>query len=117
MSRGNQRQNIFRDDEAGRLRFVSTVGEACQKTGWHVHAYCLMRNHFHWVIETPSANLVAGMSQMEEMRRGGERRLITANTIMSIVRTLHLHGLDSGAVAAQQHKFNLRQIYTFDLYF
>ena len=37
MSRGNQRQNIFRDD-ADRLRFVSTLGEACQKTGWQVHA-------------------------------------------------------------------------------
>ena len=36
MSCGNQRQNIFRDD-ADRLRFVSTLGEACQKTGWKVH--------------------------------------------------------------------------------
>ena len=35
---------------------------SCQKTGWQVHAYCLMRNHFHLVIETPNANLVAGMS-------------------------------------------------------
>ncbi len=35
-----------------------------------------MRNHFHWVIETPLANLVVGMSQMEERRRG-KRRLIT----------------------------------------
>ena len=35
-----------------------------------MHAYCLMRNHFHFVIETPSANLVAGMSQMEARRRG-----------------------------------------------
>jgi putative transposase len=49
---------------------MKILGEACQKTGWQAHAYCLMRNHFHWVIETPSANLVAGMSQMEERRRG-----------------------------------------------
>ncbi len=67
MSRGNQRQNIFRDN-ADRLRFVSTLGEACQKTGWQAHAYCLMRNHFHWVIEIPSVNLVTGMSQMEAVR-------------------------------------------------
>ena len=40
------------------------------KCQWQVHAYCLMRNHFHFVIETPSANLVAGMSQMEARRRG-----------------------------------------------
>ena len=69
MSGGNQRQNIFSDD-ADRLRFVSTLGEACQKTGLQVHAYCLMHNYFHFVIETPSANLVTGMSQMEARRRG-----------------------------------------------
>lgn len=37
------------------------LGKACAKTGWQVHAYCLMTNHFHLVIETPRANLVAGM--------------------------------------------------------
>jgi REP element-mobilizing transposase RayT len=31
------------------------------KTGWQVQAYCLMRNHFHLVVETPQANLVTGM--------------------------------------------------------
>src|SRR5437764_15241726 len=31
------------------------------KTDWQVHAWCLMNNHFHLVIETPKANLVAGM--------------------------------------------------------
>ena len=37
------------------------LGEACQKTGWEVHAYCLMGNHFHPVVATPQLNLVAGM--------------------------------------------------------
>jgi len=60
MSRGNRRENIFRD-EADRERFLGTLAEACGKTGWQVHAYCLMRNHFHLVLETPQANLVAGM--------------------------------------------------------
>ena len=60
MNRGNQRQNIFRD-EADRRRFLATLAEACGKTGWQIHAYCLMRNHFHLVLETPSANLVGGM--------------------------------------------------------
>ena len=46
MSRGNQRQAIFRDD-ADRRRFLAALGEACGKTGWQIHAYCLMRNHFH----------------------------------------------------------------------
>jgi len=37
------------------------LGEACQKTGWEVHAYCLMGNHFRLVVETPQPNLVAEM--------------------------------------------------------
>ncbi len=52
--------NIFKDDQ-DRKKFLGTLGEACAKTEWQVHAYCLMRNHFHPVIETPQANLVAGM--------------------------------------------------------
>jgi len=60
MNRGDRREKIFADDK-DRERFLETLGEACVKTGWQVHAYCLMSNHFHLVIETPQPNLVAGM--------------------------------------------------------
>lgn len=60
MNRGDRREAIFRDDE-DRKKFISTLGEACEKTGWEVHALCLMGNHFHLVVETPQGNLVAGM--------------------------------------------------------
>jgi len=60
MNRGDRREDIFRDDQDRRI-FLSTLGEACQKTRWRAHAWCLMRNHFHLVVETPEANLVAGM--------------------------------------------------------
>ena len=60
MSRGDHRELVFRDEE-DRRTFLKTLGQACEKTGWQVHAYCLMGNHFHLVIETPQANLVAGM--------------------------------------------------------
>jgi len=60
MNRGDRREPIFRDD-ADRKRFLATLGEACAKTDWQVHALCLMGNHFHLVIETPKGNLVAGM--------------------------------------------------------
>ena len=60
MNRGDRREDIFRDD-ADRERFLATLGEACAKTEWKIHAFCLMRNHFHLVLETPQANLVAGM--------------------------------------------------------
>ena len=60
MNRGDQREDIFRDDD-DREKFLCTLGEACAKTEWQVHAYCLMRNHFHLVLETPQPNLVFGM--------------------------------------------------------
>ncbi len=60
MNRGDRREPIFKDD-ADRKRFLETLGEACAKTGWQVHALCLMPNHFHLVVETPGGNLVAGM--------------------------------------------------------
>lgn len=64
MSRGNRREDIFLDD-VDRHDFIKTLAEACQKTGWQVHAYCLMRNHYHLVLETPNANLVAGMAWLQ----------------------------------------------------
>jgi REP element-mobilizing transposase RayT len=60
MNRGDRREPIFKDD-LDRERFLATLSQACDKTGWQVHAYCLMSNHFHLVLETPQANLVAGM--------------------------------------------------------
>ena len=60
MNRGDRREPIYQDD-ADRTRFLQTLGEACRKTDWQIHAYCLMGNHFHLVLETPGANLVAGM--------------------------------------------------------
>jgi putative transposase len=60
LNRGDRREPIFRTD-ADRMLFIDTLAEACRKTGWQVHALCLMSNHFHLVVETPNANLVAGM--------------------------------------------------------
>lgn len=60
LNRGDRREPIFRDD-VDRADFLEVIGKTCAKTGWQVHAYCLMSNHFHLVIETPRANLVAGM--------------------------------------------------------
>ena len=60
MNRGDRREPIFLDDR-DRRAFLETLAQACQKTAWQVHAYCLMPNHFHLVVETPQGNLVAGM--------------------------------------------------------
>ena len=64
MARGNRREAIYRDD-IDREVFLSLLGEACEKTGWFVHAYVLMGNHYHLMLETPEANLVSGMTWLQ----------------------------------------------------
>ena len=61
MNRGDHQEAIVGDDQDRHLRFVQTLGEVCGTAQWEVHAYCLMENHFHLVVETPLANLVSGM--------------------------------------------------------
>jgi putative transposase len=61
MARGNRRERIFRG-EADRLLFYQTLGEACERTGWRVHAWVLMSNHYHLMVETPEA---AGMRWLQ----------------------------------------------------
>jgi REP element-mobilizing transposase RayT len=73
MNRGDQREDIFQDDE-DRQKFLATLGEACGKTEWQVHAYCLMRNHFHLVLETPQPNLVFGMKWLLGVYTTGRRQ-------------------------------------------
>lgn len=60
MCRGNNGGDIFFGDE-GREIFLNTLDEVCVRSGWLVHAYVLMGNHYHLLLETPEGNLVAGM--------------------------------------------------------
>jgi len=64
MARGNHGQPIFKEDR-DYTRLLETLAESCEKTGWRVHAYVLMRNHYHLLLETPEANLVAGMKWLQ----------------------------------------------------
>lgn len=64
INRGNYRTALFREDGA-KLAFLSCLGEACEKAGWQVHAWCMMSNHYHLALETPGANLVAGMQWLQ----------------------------------------------------
>ena len=64
LSRGDRGEDIFLDD-VDRQDFLKTLAEAGQKTDWQVHAYCLRRNHYHLMLETPNANLVSGMAWLQ----------------------------------------------------
>ena len=52
MARGNRREAIFLD-EKDRHFFLKAVSEVCARTGWMVHAWVVMGNHYHLFIETP----------------------------------------------------------------
>jgi REP element-mobilizing transposase RayT len=62
-SRGNARQKIFFTD-ADRELYLSTLAGVIRRYRWICHAYCLMANHYHLLIETPKANLSIGMRQL-----------------------------------------------------
>ncbi|MBC7220921.1 transposase [Candidatus Bipolaricaulota bacterium] len=62
-SRGNARQEVFRDD-VDRRRFLEVLSQVIERFGWLCHAYCLMPNHYHLLIETPQPNLSRGMRQL-----------------------------------------------------
>ena len=64
MSRGNRQEPIYLDDRDCKT-FIDTLDEVCVKTGWRVHAFVLMGNHYHLLLETPEANLVAGMKWLQ----------------------------------------------------
>ncbi len=76
-ARGSHGQKIL-DDNQDRQRFLPTQEEACQKTGWRVHAYVLMGNHYHLLVETPEGNLVGGMKWLQSaytQRYNGRHRI------------------------------------------
>jgi REP element-mobilizing transposase RayT len=64
MSRGDRGEAIFRC-APDREMFLAAVEEACERTGWRVHAYVLMDNHYHLLLETPEPNLVVGMQWLQ----------------------------------------------------
>jgi putative transposase len=62
-SRGDRQEAIF-DDDQDRRAFLKVLGDVVSRYRWRCHAYCLMGNHYHLMIETPEANLTKGMRQL-----------------------------------------------------
>ena len=60
MARGDGGKTIFENDE-DRKGFLFRLGQVCGSHGWKVHAWVLMGNHFHLLLETPEPNLMTGM--------------------------------------------------------
>ncbi len=62
-SRGNARQPIYLSAE-DRQQFCQVLAQALRRYHWRCHAYCLMDNHYHLLIETVDATLAEGMRQL-----------------------------------------------------
>lgn len=62
-SRGNARQDIVADDR-DRSQWLTFLAHVVDRYGWLCHAYCLMDDHFHLLVETPQPNLSLGMRQL-----------------------------------------------------
>jgi putative transposase len=64
ISRVNYRGDVFGRD-ATKAAFLKCLGEAAVKSGWVVHAWCVMSNHYHLCFTTPQPNLVEGMRWLQ----------------------------------------------------
>ena len=62
-SRGDRREAVYEND-TDRQAFLSLLDQVCEIHNWLCHAYCLMGNHYHLLVETPDANLSKGMRQL-----------------------------------------------------
>ena len=64
INRGNYRAHVFRSGQT-KAAFLRCLHETCVRTGWRVHAWCIMSNHYHLAVATPQANLADGMRWLQ----------------------------------------------------
>ena len=62
-SRGDGQDDIYLDD-VDREVYLAVLNDVCERFNWVIHAYCLMTNHYHLLVETPDSNLSKGMRQL-----------------------------------------------------
>ena len=64
INRGNYRRSLF-DGKGAAAAFVCALGEAATRFGWRIHAYVVMRNHFHLALQISEPNLSEGMKWLQ----------------------------------------------------
>lgn len=72
-SKGNDGCLIYRQ-EADRELFLRLFGRVVRRRTWRCHAYCLMGTHYHFLVETPNADLGAGMQWLNGVYAQGLNR-------------------------------------------
>ncbi len=98
MARGDGGRTVFETDD-DRKSFVFRLGQVCGSHGWRVHAWVLMDNHFHLLLETPQANLVTGMQWlMGTYSQGWNRaRLRRGHVFQGRYKSVPVTGTDADA--------------------
>jgi REP element-mobilizing transposase RayT len=109
LNRGNYRRNLFATDGAAES-FERCLFEAVGRFGWRLHAFVIMRNHFHLALETPEPNLSAGMRWLQATwaarfnRRHGE----TGRPFQGRYKALHVE--PGHALAQVAHYIHLNPV-------
>lgn len=117
INRGNYRDWIF-ESAGARKSFLKCLVEICETQGWRLHAWCLMINHYHLLIETPEPNLVAGMKWLQSTFANRFNRyrkenghvfqgrykaiLVDGDSLGRVCHYIHLNPVRAGLVSGEQ---------------
>lgn len=109
INRGNYRRDLFAGEGAAEA-FERALGEAAERFGWRVHAYVIMRNHFHLALETPEPNLSLGMKWLQGtwVARFNRRRGQTGRPFQGRFKALHVE--PGHALAQVAHYIHLNPV-------
>ena len=118
LNRGNFRRDVFETAGAAQA-FLSALEEGSGMYGWRVHAFVVMRNHYHLAVETPKANLVDGMHWLQStiatrfnrfrdvrghLFQGRYQAILLEDfpTLARVVNYIHLNPVRAGVVGAEK---------------
>ncbi len=113
---GNDDRGAIFADDRDRDRFLAILADAVDRSGWHLHAYCLMDTHYHLLVYTPEVSLAAGMWRLNTIyaqthnRRHGRRGhlfrerywstpIVTDGHLLQVMRYIPLNPVAAGACA------------------
>jgi REP element-mobilizing transposase RayT len=118
MNRGNYRYGIFAQGRSGEV-FEELLFESCERFGWNLYAYCVMKNHYHLALETPEANLSVGMQWLQSVFGNRFNRFVKTPGhvfqgrykapvvergvhLMRVIDYIHLNPVVAGVVSAER---------------
>ena len=116
MCRGNRQEAIFKDGK-DHERFLDTLEEVALRNGWLIHAFVLMGNHYHLLLETPEPNLVDGMRwfQSTYTQRFNARHKVWGHLFQGRYKALPVDGGEYFRTVADYIHLNPARAHAFDL--